>query len=304
MNHSTKKAFTLIELLVVIAIIAILAAILFPVFAQAKQSAKQAQVLSHTKQIGLGQLMYSVDHDDRFSPVAAFNDQWDINSFIRLQQPYMKSLALIMDPFGPAKITDNQFVLVSQWAMPPKVENSTLFATEPQRFSIGWRWTAGQAFTNNERWFFDGIGSINREGSVWIWAASMYVPNPTPSATSSEIARPSQQVMVTQANTHDMRWCHGGTPDSWFRYWGDPPFNLYGDNNMTDGPAARVRATGVDAGIIPVSQDRNTVPRLPTGYNISVATDGSARVQAWRKMMSDRSERGGRQTLNQFWPKE
>jgi prepilin-type N-terminal cleavage/methylation domain-containing protein len=59
-----RNAFTLIELLVVIAIIAILAAILFPVFAQAKEAAKKTQCISNTKQTGLGGLMYAGDSDD------------------------------------------------------------------------------------------------------------------------------------------------------------------------------------------------------------------------------------------------
>lgn len=58
------KAFTLIELLVVIAIIAILAAILFPVFAQAKESAKKTVCLSNQKQLGLALIMYAGDYDD------------------------------------------------------------------------------------------------------------------------------------------------------------------------------------------------------------------------------------------------
>ena len=59
-----RNAFTLIELLVVIAIIAILAAILFPVFAQAKESAKKVSCLSNTKQVGLSAIMYAADFDD------------------------------------------------------------------------------------------------------------------------------------------------------------------------------------------------------------------------------------------------
>jgi prepilin-type N-terminal cleavage/methylation domain-containing protein len=61
-----RKAFTLIELLVVIAIIAILAAILFPVFAQAKEAAKKTQTLSNTKQMGTGVAIYLSDNDDLF----------------------------------------------------------------------------------------------------------------------------------------------------------------------------------------------------------------------------------------------
>src|SRR6184192_4012092 len=60
-----RSAFTLIELLVVIAIIAILAAILFPVFAQARAKARQAVCISNLKQIGLANMMYAQDYDER-----------------------------------------------------------------------------------------------------------------------------------------------------------------------------------------------------------------------------------------------
>src|SRR5882672_3761589 len=60
-----RKGFTLIELLVVIAIIAILAAILFPVFAQARGSARKASCISNLKQLSLGYLMYMQDYDEK-----------------------------------------------------------------------------------------------------------------------------------------------------------------------------------------------------------------------------------------------
>jgi len=65
-TDSVRRAFTLIELLVVIAIIAILAAILFPVFAQAREKARTASCGSNTRQLGLGIRMYVQDYDERF----------------------------------------------------------------------------------------------------------------------------------------------------------------------------------------------------------------------------------------------
>lgn len=75
-----KKAFTLIELLVVIAIIAILAAILFPVFAQAREQARTVSCLSNLKQIGLAVHMYAQDYDEQF-PMGTYNGprNWEVN---------------------------------------------------------------------------------------------------------------------------------------------------------------------------------------------------------------------------------
>ena len=70
------KGFTLIELLVVIAIIAILAAILFPVFAQVREKARQTTCASNQKQIGLGFLQYVQDYDEHFPSEQDGGNPW------------------------------------------------------------------------------------------------------------------------------------------------------------------------------------------------------------------------------------
>jgi len=72
-QYRRRSGFTLIELLVVIAIIAILAAILFPVFAQAREQARKTSCLSNEKQIGLAFLMYAQDYDETL-PAIPFGD--------------------------------------------------------------------------------------------------------------------------------------------------------------------------------------------------------------------------------------
>ncbi|GAB4452865.1 MAG: hypothetical protein OHK0029_04620 [Armatimonadaceae bacterium] len=86
-----RTAFTLIELLVVIAIIAILAAILFPVFAQAREKARQTACLSNNKQFVLGILMYAQDHDETL-PLGSylFPDQPTAVTWQDLVEPYTK----------------------------------------------------------------------------------------------------------------------------------------------------------------------------------------------------------------------
>lgn len=71
-RRTGSGGFTLIELLVVIAIIAILAAILFPVFARARENARRTQCISNVKQMGLAWMMYVQDNDERFPP----NNSW------------------------------------------------------------------------------------------------------------------------------------------------------------------------------------------------------------------------------------
>lgn len=86
----TKSGFTLIELLVVIAIIAILAAILFPVFAQAREKARGISCLSNMKQLGTGMMMYVQDYDEKY-PLAAFAVPGGVTDWRVALLPYIKN---------------------------------------------------------------------------------------------------------------------------------------------------------------------------------------------------------------------
>ena len=98
-NRHTERGFTLIELLVVIAIIAILAAILFPVFAQAREKARSASCTSNLKQLGLGILMYKQDYDEKF-PFGGWMPPGNIGSgeWQNTTQPYIKNKGVYYCP--------------------------------------------------------------------------------------------------------------------------------------------------------------------------------------------------------------
>ncbi|MCC7492461.1 MAG: DUF1559 domain-containing protein [Fimbriimonadaceae bacterium] len=114
MQTPRRKAFTLIELLVVIAIIAILAAILFPVFAKAREKARQSSCGSNLKQIGTAAMQYVQDYDETFpwyvngtswaDPLSAANTYWG-----RFLEPYCKNQQIFGCPSAMAALKTGNY---------------------------------------------------------------------------------------------------------------------------------------------------------------------------------------------------
>jgi prepilin-type N-terminal cleavage/methylation domain-containing protein/prepilin-type processing-associated H-X9-DG protein len=153
MNRTMRYAFTLIELLVVIAIIAILAAILFPVFAQAREKARATTCSSHLRQLGLATLMYGQDWDEIYPPVyvdvptAANRRVW-----VDLIQPYTKNTQMFR---CPSATTAKRI-----WSAPSGLSSNYCMPMNGHLFTEGWanpRRMAEFQFSAERLMILDGI---------------------------------------------------------------------------------------------------------------------------------------------------
>ncbi len=120
-TRKLNEAFTLIELLVVIAIISILAAILFPVFARARENARRASCTSNMKQIALGVLQYVEDYDGRFPPYQDAGVMGLIFPYVKSAQIFRCPSSKLNPPSSPAMTN----YYASEYGMPASYDNVT-----------------------------------------------------------------------------------------------------------------------------------------------------------------------------------
>jgi prepilin-type N-terminal cleavage/methylation domain-containing protein/prepilin-type processing-associated H-X9-DG protein len=230
-----RRGFTLIELLVVIAIIAILAAILFPVFAQAREAARKTSCLSNLKQLSLGMMMYVQDYDELFP-----NWNWtffcnggnnglprDSASFWTMAiYPYVKSVGVYRcpddvlqwdDEYSVGCSDDNgkhdMFAPIVPWPN-GSVVNFYASPNNPNYVSYGlaenltggWPTNKLAAIKTPANWmmFADAADQL---ADVWVWGA--------PDGLADDLVLPSRVVWSAQAAGCCMMW-NGDEPASWW----------------------------------------------------------------------------------------
>jgi prepilin-type N-terminal cleavage/methylation domain-containing protein/prepilin-type processing-associated H-X9-DG protein len=173
-KEANNKAFTLIELLVVIAIIAILAAILFPVFAQAREKARQTSCTSNLKQIGNAALMYTQDYDE-YLPPASYNDP------LVATNPGPTAWMWFLNPYINSNITlaasGDSGLAVSVYTCPDDSATDVSIPTEPSH---------------------DYTANANIMPS-WITATG-YTPTTNPPTSLSQIHGPAKVVLIAEAS--------------------------------------------------------------------------------------------------------
>ena len=231
-SRSSQKisAFTLIELLVVIAIIAILAAILFPVFARARENARKTSCISNLKQIGTAALMYAQDYDEKHVPTSVgygtpiYRTWWgrplgiapnftgiDLND--GLLQPYMKNAQINKCP---------------SW--------ETEDATEE-----GGRTGNSFGYAFNSRYLFRGVSlsAINRPAETLMMADAAKLNNSTGSMVNFDVIDPINSLHYPHSRVHARHNGRGNVlfVDGHVKSMGITPLTRnYAETEFTDTP--------------------------------------------------------------------
>jgi len=199
MNRMAKRGFTLIELLVVIAIIAILAAILFPVFAQAREAARKTTCLSNTKQVTLAALMYVQDYDENPPLTMATDGLTFFYTWQDLIQPYAKNYGLLICPNSPYKSTD-----------PNGIEYWMSYGMIPAASADGTGYS--NYLTRTAPWFqnyvpggikYDGISGVSADDKGGAGYNYKFNPGDHPSTPIAGVARPSEFAYIFDSGSYE-----------------------------------------------------------------------------------------------------
>ncbi|HEY0110726.1 MAG TPA: DUF1559 domain-containing protein [Fibrella sp.] len=198
-TSNSKRGFTLIELLVVIAIIALLAAILFPVFARARENARKSSCANNLKQIGVGMLQYQQDYDETTVP-GIIDVPGGLVGWVQIIQPYVKSTQSFQCPSDSYRGTNNGSLLAtppepyaprfhSSYALnfdtiTPNERSGVAIADVQKPAGVVWAADKGMAGQNSPPWI--NLTSTNNAGktehgwflaNAWTGVAGTYGTN-------------------------------------------------------------------------------------------------------------------------------
>ena len=187
-NRYCSGGFTLIELLVVIAIIAILAAILFPLFAQAREKARMISCLSNMKQIGLALTMYATDYDQTY-PRIRFGPNDDGRCWRNGVQPYIKNKPLLSCPDNPFGHPTGPGTGVPGDSIGADLNG------------YGWLWEPDHIMPRSY--------AMNSRATSWLPGDGSYGP-PGPSLTDAAVLTPANTMAIAETT-----WVHPDVHAGW-----------------------------------------------------------------------------------------
>jgi prepilin-type N-terminal cleavage/methylation domain-containing protein/prepilin-type processing-associated H-X9-DG protein len=242
-----RRGFTLIELLVVIAIIAILAAILFPVFAQAREKARQATCQSNMKQIGLACIQYMQDYDEAWVPYMAPGGTYP--AYFQLLDPYIKDPAPTNGSFGGV------------WNCPTDagvVGNKNNFGTQPEHTYVASTISLAANAGNCDDSPITNTGS-NCGNNEYNW------PGPT---IDSKIVQPDSCISLVESSFNEPYWYYAIADGPWWNP-GAGISDVLGQ--IHHGQSDYLFADG-------------HVKSLPINATLAVADGGSASVNMWSRL--------------------